>query len=125
MVATKKSGIACCMLLLSMTLLMMTSCKSDGSTNPSENKVIVLDDIYSPATITVAVGRIVVWQQQGTNAHTVTSGTPGSPTAGTLFDSGTMHNGGGFTFTFHEAGNYPYFCRFHGTAGMTGLVQVR
>ena len=45
-----------------------------------------------------------------------------------LFDSGTMSQGDLYTFTFNEAGTFPYYCRFHGDKGgigMSGIIIVR
>ena len=111
-----------CLVLLSLFVL---SCQSDDdSTGPSENTVVIVDNAFTPSSITVAVGRMVAWRNQGSNPHTVTSGIPGSPAAGTLFDSGSIPAGSGYNFTFSAAGSYPYFCRLHGAA-MTGVVNVR
>jgi len=90
---------------------------------PSMNTVIIQDNSFSPMQITVGVGRPVVWRNQGSTAHTVTSGTPAS-NPGKLFDSGTINPGSGFTFTFSQAGEFVYFCKIHGTV-MSGVVVVR
>jgi plastocyanin len=38
-----------------------------------------------------------------------------------LFDSGTMGPGGHFTYVFAKAIVVPYYCKFHGGAGGTGM----
>jgi len=56
--------------------------------------------------------------------HSVTSG-ESDGTAGTpdgRFDSGFLEPGDTFTFTFTEAGTYPYFCLPH--PFMTGTITV-
>ena len=40
------------------------------------------------------------------------------------WDSGTLSNGGTFSHVFGQAGNFHYYCRFHGASGMTGVVSV-
>jgi plastocyanin len=80
---------------------------------------------FSPAHLTVVVGTTVHWRNTGTVPHTVTSGassqTADSP--GTVFDS-QLRGGGTFDFTFTKVGDQPYFCRFHESMGMTGVVTV-
>ncbi len=78
---------------------------------------------YNPNALTVAAGTTVVWTNNETLAiqHTVTSGTPGTPSG--VFDSGTLNVGQSFSFTFAAPGTYNYYCRIHGAA-MTGSVTV-
>jgi len=40
------------------------------------------------------------------------------------FDSGTLSSGSSFEFTFEEAGEYQFFCKFHPTQ-MTGSITVQ
>jgi len=84
--------------------------------------VSIEDDFYTAKDITVPAGTMVVWTDNGSDIHTVTSGTPSAPT--TLFDSGTISPGQKFSFTFNKAGTFLYFCRFHGNLGMVGSVTV-
>lgn len=92
--------------------------------NPSDTNLIrIRDNSFDPPVLSVAVGRIVAWRHEGNNPHTVTSGTP-TQDPGSLFDSGNLNNGNGFTFTFNQAGTYQYFCRIHGTM-MSGTIQVQ
>ncbi|VFJ13079.1 cupredoxin domain-containing protein [Candidatus Nitrosocosmicus franklandus] len=86
------------------------------------------DTAYSPNPIEITVGQTVVWTNDDTAFHTVTSGSIGAPDAGQLFDSGlagpTALTGQGKTFehTFDAAGEYPYFCTLH--PAMVGTVIV-
>jgi plastocyanin len=75
--------------------------------------VAVADNSFSPATIEVAVGDTVTFENQGQIAHTVT---------GEDFDSGSMAPGDTFTFTASEAGSFSYVCTFH--PGMQGKLEV-
>ena len=104
-------------------LAMALSCSNDNSTTPPNNTIIIRDDLYDPASLTVNVGTPVIWRHEGANQHTVTSGTP-TVNPGTLYDSGTLTNGCGFQFTFNATGTFPYFCRVHGVAH-TGTISVR
>ena len=86
------------------------------------------DTAYSPNPIEITVGQTVVWTNDDTAFHTVTSGKFGAADAGQLFDSGlagpTALTGQGKTFehTFDAAGEYPYFCTLH--PAMVGTVIV-
>ncbi len=83
-------------------------------------EVIVIDSTYRQKVITVPVGTTVTWVYDAGLPHTVTSDT-------NIFNSGTLGEGDEFSFTFGEAGSFPYFCRFHGGAGgsgMSGVVNV-
>ena len=66
---------------------------------------------FTPAALTVPVGTTVTWTNDEDSLHTVTSGTP--PTPSGLFDSGEMDTGVDFSFTFAEPGTYPFFCSRH------------
>jgi len=83
-------------------------------------EVKVVDIDFDGKVITVSVGTTVNWVYDGALPHTVTSDTD-------VFNSGTLGDGDVFTFTFTEAGSFPYFCRFHGGtggSGMSGVVNV-
>src|SRR2546427_588419 len=71
---------------------------------------------FSPANLTVKVGKTVTWVNKDTVTHTVTS--DGS----SLFDSGFMPTGATFQFTFTTAGTYPYYCTVH--PFMKGTIVV-
>jgi nitrite reductase (NO-forming) len=73
------------------------------------------DGAFDPLELTVQVGTTVRWTNTDTVAHTVTSGVSDG-TTGThdgVFDSGFLSQGDTFTFTFDQAGEYPYFCVPH------------
>jgi plastocyanin len=76
---------------------------------------------YIESDITVAVGATVIWTNDDTAAHTVTSGTP-TDGPSDAFDSSIIMSGDTFENTFEEAGEYDYFCIVH--PWMTGKVTV-
>lgn len=78
---------------------------------------------YIPNNITVRAGTQIVWTNNESFPidHTVTSGTPGSPSG--VFDSGILSMGQSFPFTLSTPGTYAYYCRIH-LAAMTGSVTV-
>ena len=76
------------------------------------------DECYLPAGVSVEPGTTVVWSNDDTAAHTVTS-TADSPMA---FDSGLFMPETTFEVTFDDPGEYPYLCIVH--PWMTGVVVV-
>ena len=68
---------------------------------------------FTPPDMTVPVGSTVTWTKNHAANHTVTSDTG-------VFDSGTMAQGA--TFTFTEAGEFPYHCAIH--SSMTATIHV-
>ncbi len=73
---------------------------------------------FTPSTITVVIGvnNTVVWTNDDTVPHTVTS-YDGS------FSSGNLNPGNTYQFTFTTPGNYSYHCSYH--TWMEGTVIVK
>lgn len=73
---------------------------------------------FTPSTITVVIGvnNTVVWTNDDTVPHTVTS-YDGS------FSSGNLNPGNTYQFTFTTPGNYSYHCSYH--TWMQGTVIVK
>jgi plastocyanin len=84
--------------------------KALASSGPA---VAVADNSFTPASLKVAVGDTVTFENEGGIAHTVT---------GDDFDSGSLAPGDTFTFEASEAGSFSYVCTFH--AGMHGTIEV-
>ena len=83
------------------------------------------DTAYQPNPIQVSVGNTVTWTNDDSQPHTVTSGGNGQPD--NKFNSSPNFNplmapGQTFSFTFTQAGDYPYFCMLH--PNMIGTVSV-
>ena len=73
---------------------------------------------WSPNPVEVSVGQKIVWTNNDSVQHTVTSGSPGSPDVGQVFDSGLtklLNKGETFEWTATTAGEIPYFCQLHPT----------
>ncbi len=79
------------------------------------------DACFIPATVSISTGSTVVWMNDDTAAHTVTSGGPAGGPDG-IFDSSLVMGGASFEVTFDDAGSYDYFCMVH--PWMTGTVNV-
>jgi plastocyanin len=75
---------------------------------------------FKPSLLEVLVGTTVVWTNGDAIEHSVTHGTPEK--LGGAFDSGFFAKGQTFSFTFTEAGEYPYFCKRHNS--MRGIIKV-
>ncbi len=96
-----------------------TSTGNNG--NPGANEVFMQSSSFSPASKTVAMGTTIKWINKVNATHNVISGTSGSPSG--LFNSGDKGLNGEFTFTFTQAGTFPFFCSHH--SGMTGTIIVQ
>ncbi len=79
--------------------------------------VIIRDNFFAPASVTVAVGGTVTWTWAGANPHTTPSDTG-------EWDSSPSKTPGTFPHPFPTAGTFPYHCLVHGTT-MGGTVIVR
>ena len=96
------------------------------TTSGPTKKVTIMTDssgpfAFSPATLTVPVGTMMIWTNMTGAPHTVTSDD------GKSFDSGTANpigaQGGTFSFTFTKAGTFAYHCQFH--TFMKGTIIVK
>ena len=68
-------------------------------------------ECYIPSYYVAKVDEPVIWLNEDSAFHSVTSGSYEEPTD--LFDSGHMDPYGIFSYTFDEPGMYPYFCTLH------------
>jgi len=84
--------------------------------------VIATDDVFTNSAVHAPVGGVVMWTNNGTMQHSVTSGaTPGTPDG--QFDQ-TLNPAQSVCLKFTTAGTYNYYCKFHYTLGMIGSVTV-
>jgi plastocyanin len=91
-----------------------TSCKKDST---SSNEVSIVNDSYSPSSITVKKGTAVKWTNNDSDQHSVTSDGGSGP-----LNSGTINPGGTYSFTANTVGTFPYHCTFHNTMFGTLIV---
>lgn len=75
------------------------------------------DDAFGTNPLAVASGTTVMWTNQDTVPHTVTSSD--SPPE---FSSPVLSPGQSFMFTFARKGDFPYVCQIH--PNMKGMVRV-
>ena len=89
--------------------------------DPEEGTTDVLIEnlAFSPRNVTINRGERVRWINAESGAfpilHTSTSGDPGDPDEGALWDSGTLSPGETFSQQFDEVGEFVYFCEVHRT----------
>lgn len=116
--------------LAAMLAMLASACSNDDSSGPVDDgtftgTIHVLDNRFSPSSVTIAVGDSVTWRWEGSNTHTVTHGT--SPTVPPddqkLFDS-PFQSSGTFGFRFNNPGTFAYLCRPHYSMGMKGTITV-
>ncbi len=90
---------------------------SESSDQMKQSTEVRIDNFsFGPATLTVPVGTTVTWTNHDDIPHNVVS-TDG------VFKSKVIDTDESFSFTFHKAGTYPYFCAIH--PKMTGKVIVK
>ncbi len=91
-----------------------------GASTTAQGETVVVEaadgNVFEPATVTINVGDTVTWRNTDDVPHTSTSDDG-------VWDSGALAAGEEFSFTFEEAGTFPYFCEFH--PGMEGTVVVQ
>ncbi len=92
-----------------------------GGCTPTATKVCMETVTFNPASLTVAAGTSVTWQNGTSVTHTVTSDAGSTQT----YDSGNVGSAGTFTQTFNTAGTYHYHCTYHVASGMTGTITVQ
>ncbi len=82
---------------------------------PGAITVSMGDSVFEPRVASVRTGTTVVWRNNGTLRHTVTS-------SDGLFDSDLLRSGETFSITFTRPGTFAYVCAIH--PGMGGVVEV-
>ena len=97
-----------------------TALVTTGGSNSGEGVTVSVSDFsFGPSSVTIKVGESVTWTL-AEGAHTTTSGV--APDQDGLWNQALTADAP-FTFTFEEAGTFPYFCRFHADF-MSGAVTV-
>ncbi len=84
-----------------------------GGGDPGTNEVFMQAIAFEPMEITIQAGESVTWTNQDIVPHTATSGNPGDADLGAIFRSAQFGQGGTFTHTFNDAGEFVYFCEVH------------
>ncbi len=84
---------------------------------PAEQVQVSIDNFtFGPADLAVAAGTTVTWTNKDDIPHTVVS-------TQKVFASPVLDTDQKFSYTFTQAGTFPYYCSIH--PKMTGKVVVR
>ncbi len=101
-----------------------TTVTVSGVTQPNTQQlpqvaVKITDSVFTPASLSVDPGTMVVWTNSGTVPYSVTFNSG-------LIDSGSINPGQMFSTLFTQSGTFPYYSKFHGTpnSGMRGTITV-
>ena len=81
-----------------------------GVLTPNLTTMVTVGDggfFFFPSSVTIQPGDTVQWTWSS-SGHSSTSGTPGQPSG--FWDSGILNQGATFSYTFPDAGSFPYFC---------------
>lgn len=79
-------------------------------------EVAIQGFVFSPNSLTVAVGTSVTWTNKDAAPHTATANNG-------AFDTGNLAQGQSFSFKFTQPGNFPYKCSYH--PNMLGTIVVQ
>jgi len=95
-----------------------TTNSGGGTQTVSGNKAsISLKNVsFNPSELTISPGTTVTWTNDDNTTHTVTSDSG-------VFDSGNLGSGKSFSYTFNQAGSYPFHCGIH--SSMKGTITVQ
>ena len=77
-------------------------------------------ECYIPSYYVTKLDEPVIWKNEDSAFHSVTSGSYGEPDG--MFDSGHMDPYGTFSYKFEETGMHPYYCTLH--PWMAGNIKV-
>lgn len=98
-----------------------------GNTTPQVGGISVTNNVFSPASKTVAVGVAVQWAWNTCAGGGIYGGTEVCGSHSVNFDDGTnspTQDQGTYNRTFTVAGTYNYHCVVHGAA-MAGTITVQ
>lgn len=90
---------------------------SPSSSPVQTSKVTINNFAFNPASMSVKVGTTVTWTNNDSTIHTITGDSSGS-----ALKSQTLQPGDTYSFTFNQAGAFPYHCSIH--PNMRGTVTV-
>lgn len=97
------------------------------SGNPNTNQVTMVDQSFSPGTVTIPKGVTVTWTWPTCDTTGGYGGYGDCITHSVVFDDGvqsSVQSTGTFARTFNVAGTFNYHCGVHGTA-MSAKVIVQ
>ena len=90
---------------------------TSAQTSPQQYSISIKSFAFSPAALNIKAGDTVVWTNEDSVAHTVTSD------SGSELDSQYLSRGQSYSHTFSAAGTFAYHCTPH--PGMKGTIVVQ
>lgn len=87
---------------------------ANGTPAANGTNISINNAKYRPKNLTIKVGTTLTWTNNDSVPQSVISDAPG------LFDSGLVQPGGTFSYTFSQAGTFPY----HSTATTTTFGSI-
>jgi plastocyanin len=102
------------------------SSKSDSGSSAAKScssgatVVKVVDNNFEPEDLEIDAGTEVCWKNEGRNEHNV------KPNEGDAFGIASIKAGETYSYTFANAGDFAYYCTFHGAPnkGQHGTVKA-
>ena len=120
-ISTSRLGISLLIPSLLLTTILFAMAQEDNSTVSIVSNALDVANIvntnqtappaskstqpYFPSPMYVDVGETVIWENEDTVSHTVTSGDPSSGPTG-IFDSGEINPGENFGLKFNQEGTF-------------------
>jgi plastocyanin len=99
-----------------MGVVLVSGCTSNNNTTTDPNTITIQNNIFNPNSITIPQGTTITWINKDSNTHKIVSDTG-------LFTSPDLSNGQSYSYTFTQAGTYPYHCSLH--PNMVGTIIVQ
>jgi plastocyanin len=110
------AGLVAPAMIAMLMLAVSPNVKASDQPSAAATEVKIDNFVFGPQTVTVPVGSTVTWINKDDIPHTTVS-TDG------VFKSKVMDTDEKFSYTFTNAGTYPYYCTIH--PKMTGKVVVQ
>lgn len=120
-------------LMIAIVVIAVAACsKSDSNSTPTptptkptdptapkpDATVSITGFAFSPASVTVKAGGTVQWTNADSAPHTATD-------LNSAFNSGTLSQGGQFSFKFATPGTYTYHCLVHSTMANATVIVTQ
>lgn len=99
------------------TLPTLVTTPAPTTTVESNVMVSIKDFSFNPKTLTIKTGTKVIWTNNDSVPHTITSD------SGNLLNSGVLPPGQSFSFTFTNLGTVNYHCSVHSMMKSTVIIQ--
>jgi plastocyanin len=103
-------------LLIVVAALVLVTGAAQSKPRPRTHTVTIAEMRFTPETLSIASGDLIVWVNKDLVPHTATSKEAG-------FDSRTIEPGASWSVRLRKAGKFAYVCTLHPT--MKAALQVK